>query len=111
MPTVQERSGTYPYTFAVVSASLWDKYDGHEVVKEWWAVSRSVDSMGRLHSKRLVTMLGNPPRLFKPFFGTKPFYLMETVVVDVEKKVRPPCQGIQFLGARGGHEKEEKSCW
>jgi hypothetical protein len=87
MPTVMERGGTYLHNFTVVSASHWDKYEGHDVVKEWWTLSRKVDERGRLHVSRLVTMLGNPPRLFKPFFGTKPFFLLETVVVDVEEKV------------------------
>lgn len=44
---------------------------------------RHVDSEGRLHSTRLLTIHGaNLPSIFKPFVPTRNFYLIEEVVVD-----------------------------
>ena len=32
-------------------------------------------------------MLGSPPMIFRPFFGKKPLYLVEDIVVDMDNKV------------------------
>ena len=145
MPSSQERRGVYVHSFPVVTAAIWDKYEGHEFVKDvtvldrwepvnsttWHAIgcntfifnfnicptnffaplskyanlsragmrNRSVDEKGRLHSKRLLTMLGNPPRLFRPFFGRQPFFLMESVVIDMKLQVSHPLPSMSWADA------------
>ena len=85
MPTVQKQDGIYNRPFHVVTASIWDKYEGHAWIKEVEVLDRQIDSNGCLRSRRLLTMSGKIPLIFRPFFGTsKPFYLLEDVTIDMK---------------------------
>ena len=84
MPTIQKQDGTYSRPFHVVTASIWDKYEGHAWIKEVEVIDRHIDASGCLRSRRLLTMCGKIPLIFRPFFGTsKPFYLLEDVTIDM----------------------------
>ena len=84
MPTVQKQDGVFNRPFNVVTASIWDKYEGHAWIKEVEVLDRYVDADGCLKSRRLLTMSGKIPLIFRPFFGsTKPFYLLEEVEIDM----------------------------
>ena len=78
---------TYQHPFGAVTASLWSKYDGHKYVKEVDVLERYLDAEGRLHSKRLLSMSGNLPAIFKPFVPVRSIYMLETVVVDAERQI------------------------
>jgi hypothetical protein len=84
MPTTIERSGSYARPFSVVSAALWDKYEGHRHVTNVETLSTAIDAQGRLHRRRVLTMEGKLPMVLRPLLGAKPLYLLEEVVVDVQ---------------------------
>mmetsp|Transcript_39659 Transcript_39659/g.93946 ORF Transcript_39659/g.93946 Transcript_39659/m.93946 type:complete len:275 (+) Transcript_39659:111-935(+) len=77
---------TYNHPFAAVTTSLWAKYDGHKYVREVDVLDRYIDSEGRLHSRRLLTMSGNLPAIFRPFVPVRAVHMVETVVVDPVKQ-------------------------
>ena len=84
MPTVQTQAGSYNRPFHVVTASIWDKYEGHAWIKDVEVLDRYVDEQGCLRSRRLLTMSGKIPLIFRPSFGSsKPFYLLEDVKIDM----------------------------
>jgi hypothetical protein len=84
MPVTQERGGTYPRPFAVVSAALWEKYEGHKFVTNVEPLAAAVDAHGTLHCRRLLTMQGKLPMALRPLLGATPLYLLEEVVVDAK---------------------------
>uniref|UniRef100_A0A7S0QKG9 PRELI/MSF1 domain-containing protein n=1 Tax=Cryptomonas curvata TaxID=233186 RepID=A0A7S0QKG9_9CRYP len=100
MPTIQNRSGTYLHPLPVVSAALWDKYENHEWIKDVDVLDRHIDHLGRLRSTRLLTMRGNTPFMFRPFFGnSNPIYLLEEVTIDLSKKIMEVrTSNVNFLG-------------
>jgi hypothetical protein len=100
MPTIQNRSGTYLHPLSVVSAALWDKYENHEWIKEVDVLDRHIDHLGRLRSTRLLTMRGNTPIMFRPFFGNShPIYLLEDVTVDLSNNIiEVQTSNVNFLG-------------
>ena len=77
----------YQHPFDAVSASLWSKYEGHKYVKEVDVLFRYIDDDGRLHSQRLLSIMGNIPAIFRPFVPLRPIYMLETVVVDPERQM------------------------
>eukprot|EP00960_Hanusia_phi_P018103 532234-Hanusia_phi.AAC.1 len=86
MPRNLQHNGMYFHPFELVSTALWDKYEQHKFVKSVEVLSRNVDGHGRLCSTRLLTMEGKLPSYIRPFFGSKPLYLLEEVVVDAKKR-------------------------
>ena len=87
MPTSTSRLGTYAACFPVVTAAVWDKYEGHEWIKEVEVLRRFVDAQGRLHSRRLLTLNGQVPLLLRPFIGiARPVYLVEDIVIDLARQ-------------------------
>ena len=87
MVKVQQQVITYQHPFDAVTASLWSKYDGHKYVKEVEVLNRHIDDQGRLHSQRLLSMMGNIPSIFRPFVPLRPVYMLESVVVDPERQL------------------------
>jgi hypothetical protein len=61
---------------------------GHKWVREVDVLSRHIDDQGRLHSTRLLSLYARMPLVLRAVFGgaTRPFYLLENVIVDVEKQ-------------------------
>ncbi len=85
MPTEQNQAGVYSRPFHVVTASRWDKYEGHPWIKDVEVIYRHVDADGCLRSRRLLTMSGKIPIIFRPFFGSStPFYMIEDVTIDMK---------------------------
>jgi hypothetical protein len=87
MVKIQQQVISYQHPFDAVTASLWSKYDGHKHVKEVDVLNRYIDDQGRLHSQRLLSMMGNIPAIFRPFVPLRPVYMVETVVVDPESQL------------------------
>mmetsp|Transcript_48428 Transcript_48428/g.128149 ORF Transcript_48428/g.128149 Transcript_48428/m.128149 type:complete len:281 (-) Transcript_48428:85-927(-) len=87
MVKTQEQQILYQHPFDAVTASLWSKYDGHKYVKEVEVLDRYVDADGKLHSKRLLSMSGNIPTIFRPLIPFRYAHLLETVVVDPVARV------------------------
>ena len=44
--------------------------------------TRFIDESGKLHSRRLLTISGNLPSIFRPFVPVRSVYMLEDVVVD-----------------------------
>jgi hypothetical protein len=113
MPTTQSRDGIYVHPLPAVTAALWDKYEDHDWIKEVEVLGRKVDETGRLHSTRLLTMRGNVPIIFSPFFGnSRPIYLLEQVVVDIKNKtMEVKTTNVNFLSIlRSKSTSEYKPC-
>ncbi|EKX37312.1 hypothetical protein GUITHDRAFT_145129 [Guillardia theta CCMP2712] len=88
MPTTQEHQGVYPKSWSMVTAFLWDKYNGHAWVRDVDVIDRHIDVQGRLHSRRLLTLYSKTPFVLRPILGAsvRPFYLLEDSVVDLENR-------------------------
>jgi hypothetical protein len=65
MPAQDAQQCTYAYPFELVTLSLWHKYDAHPWVKNADVLDRRIDERGRLHSKRLLTIEGGIPWIFR----------------------------------------------
>ena len=82
MVKTQKHVITYSHPFGAVTSSLWSKYDRHKYVQNIEILDRHVDENGRLHSRRLLSMGGNLPAIFRPFVPVKLVHMLETAVVD-----------------------------
>ena len=87
MVKFQQQVISYQHPFDAVTASLWSKYERHKHVKEVDVIHRCIDEQGRLHSQRLLSMMGNIPAIFRPFVPLRPVYMLETVMVDPVRQV------------------------
>ncbi len=71
MPASEVQQCTYLYPWELVTLSIWHKYDSHPFVKNADVIERRVDDSGRLHSKRLLTIEGGIPWIFRSFIPAK----------------------------------------
>ncbi len=71
MPAHEAQQCTYAHPWELVTLSFWHKYDAHPYVKHTDVLSRHVDAAGCLHSKRLLTIDGHIPWLFRSFIPAR----------------------------------------